>query len=305
MSIRKAGALFLVAAALPFPTSAWAQDRDDLSIDRILQDLDQDRPAAATEVEAASLDDGTVAAKTNVDFQAALGAAYTSNAALAEDNEVDDFHLTSTGRVDFSHTPAHAADSRHVTFGLRAQATSDDFAEYDDFTNSFLAFRARVDVIPGRPGFTWYAAYAPRLQYAGTFTGYDRTIHDFTIGARREWTLSNGMKIELDAFAMRREATVATAEQFRGSATVTASGGLLPQFAWFLEPNIQGRFYTGGTNDGRDDHSLSLTAGIKWSPIRAPTAAVKLSTSVERSDSNFADRDYFVWNVGLTAAFGF
>jgi hypothetical protein len=281
--------LLLGAAVFSIPAALSAQEREVARGDRI--DFRSDR--VTDERLSAALDTAREnragdAPVTVTSFTLSVPVYWTNNADYADEGGRSDFHLNPTAQFAVRH------EERGMRIDARLTASSDQYIEHEDNNASFMALRLQASAPDAMGKFTPYARYQPRLSFGdGEFGGDSSTTHDFTVGA--SGALSSAAK--LDLFGTRREATVVTAERWQTGATLTFSGNTGSEnLGWSLSQGLQGRFFTGGTNDGRKDIYSITSAGLTLSMGDVEITPAELS--LEWNNSNRANRDYLVLSVG-------
>lgn len=237
----------------------------------------------------------------SVTFSLTAPFAWTNNAGYADDDGESAFHVSPAAQVKASKT------FKDVTLEGRASVGSDIYSRAEENNLSFLQARFQLSLAEAGPAkFTPYFRYRPRVEYSDAFFGkYDSTIHDFSIGASKDIPKVFKVPVTLELFVLRRESTAAGRERWQPGITLSAEGSFRnAKWGWSIEQSIQGRFFTAGTNDGRDDlyastyGGITLKLGKKWKVTVA-------EATLEWNSSDAADRDYLVLNVGagLSASF--
>lgn len=241
----------------------------------------------------------------DVTFTLSAPVAWTNNAGYAENNGRSSFHVTPAAQV---RAWKHLQNSSLVLEG-RATVASDIYSRAEENNLSFLQarFEARLEGALGH-GWTPYARYQPRVEFSDAqFSKFDSTLHDFTIGATGTLKPESGLPVQVTVFIMRREATKPARERYQPGLTLGIGRHFGESaFSWSLEQSVQGRFFTGGANDGREDFYASTEAALKWTPRDgSPWEISLLDATLELNSSNFAQHDYAVLNVGTKVALTF
>lgn len=245
-----------------------------------------------------------------VTFSLTAPFAWTNNAGYDDDDGKSAFHVSPAAQVKAT------KKLRKVTLEGRASIGSDIYSRAEENNLSILQARFQLSVPdaiplgrkPGSPAFTPYFRYRPKVEFSDAFFGkYDNTIHELSLGATTDISDLLPEPVSLELFVLRRESPDAVRERWQPGITVSMEGSFRDQnLGWSLEQSIQGRFFTGGTNDGREDLYSSTTAGITWKPSEdSPWKVTLVEATLEWNSSNFADRDYLVLNIGggLSASF--
>jgi hypothetical protein len=283
--MKKVARLGIVGLALSSAAVVNAEPSD--RADRVLRQLDRAERRAP---EPPLAFDGAAPDKTSIKFILTLPADWTNNAAYADVDPASDVHFAPSGQFRATKT------FKDVELHVRGTASSDIYVEED--TNNLSFFSIRAEARGTRPlvfGAVPYARYEPRVEYSdGEFDTHDRTLHEFTLGARRDAGLG-----ELELFVRRRESNSTSAERtVIGGAFAVERPLKNAQWAISFDAGLQGRFFTGSTNDGREDVYVSSTIAASWTSKNERFSVTPLEVEVEYNQSNRADRDYFVINVG-------
>ena len=237
----------------------------------------------------------------SVTFSLAAPMAWTNNAGYSDDDTRSAFHVSPAAQVKASKTIGD------VRLEGRASLGSDIYSRAEENNLSFLQARFQLSVAHAGPWrFTPYFRYRARAEYSDSFFGeYDSTIHDFSVGGTKDISAFFKVPVTLDLFVLRRESTSAGRERWQPGATASAEGSFgHSQWGWSLEQSIQGRFFTAGANEGRNDFYASTYGGITLNIGRKWKLTVAEAT-LEWNSSDAADRDYLVLNVGASLSASF
>ncbi|MEA3010199.1 MAG: hypothetical protein QOJ91_1891 [Sphingomonadales bacterium] len=244
------------------------------------------------------------------EFTLSIGApfTYTTNALKTDTGRVDDVHINPTAGLSWE------KPLNKVTLSASLQMSYDEYV--DLAANDQSVFLGNFSALLGTLGKTPtpYVSYAPSVAYLDFYDHHVVTLHDFTAGARSFFKLREDAKgnpltsLVVDVAYSRREASLAASEQHRATVTLKFSGVVSPELSWILKPQFQGRFYSAGTNDGRNDYNFKLLAGIEWKLIKSGQPSpykVAFNIVFERNDSNFAGKDYTAWDIGPSVGYSY
>jgi len=220
---------------------------------------------------------------------------WNSNVASAPTNPDAAFH------ADPTITLGKKWDVGSSQFFFEANADSDAYTAHSENDSSTLSAQAGVRFGDASTGVAPYVHYTVLALYAGQLDAHDVTIHHFTVGAKRSWTAGEHGRLILDVNALRREATLRTVEQTRGTTSLTYAADIDDTTSWSLSARGQYAHYTGGTSSGRDDAALRLLGGVTF--LLGDHATLDIQASFQRNWSDRAGKEYSVWDIGPTIGF--
>lgn len=222
---------------------------------------------------------------------------YNSNIEGAPSGERDAFHANPSIELEWERNLGGA-----IVFAL-AGADQDLYSRFTANNGASLwgAFGILGD--EAELGFEPYVEYAPVSIHESGFGSHLVTLHDLKFGLNKTFALGGSLGLTANAEFRRREATSANSEQNRVGGSIELSGDIAADLGWSVEQYVQGRFFTGGTNTGRNDFYLASRAALSW----FPTSAIDVDFTVffEHNDSNRPDREFSTWDIGPSVAFAF
>jgi hypothetical protein len=281
----------IAACIVGFPQVAAAQSSDTAAnrADARLARLDKMPSEAADRLPAS--DQGAPASKPPFSLTLTFPLTFNSNVENAD-----------AGRKQALHgNPSVAIDYRQQAGTLRLFARSgadiDAYTSHSENDASTVFGRLGVRLYDDKLGsLKPYLQYAPVAIFGSGLKDHQLTLHTFTLGAGGEVPLG-AKALTYDFNVARREATVATAERTQVSGLAEISGDFIPdKLSWSVGATVQGRFFTGGTNDGRRDVNVNASAGLSLS--LGARAGLDIGVSVERNSSNRVGKDYTTLDVG-------
>ncbi len=286
----------VAASCLALATAAVAQDNETVA-DRVESRLDRlDRPEPRElrgPVGPAGI--AEPAKKPPFTFTLTLPFTFNSNVENADSGTRSAFHSAPSALLQWKR---QTGTFRPFT---RVVVDNDYYTRHSENDASSISARFGFQIVSKDLGhFTPYAHYTPVAAYVRAFKDHQVTLHTFAAGVRGDWE-SGDLTIGLDLQVARREATIAAVEQNRAGLTIELSGPISEQVGWSISQAVQGRAYTGGTNDGREDVNLTTTAGLTWE-INDRTK-LELGASFEHNASNRAMKDYSTFDVGPSLSF--
>ena len=285
-----------MAAGAQAPPADTAAERVDARLSR-LDAIDRELGGAAF------LDrDGKV-----LPFKLTLSAPFTYNTNIgnAPTGQQGDFHATPAVRLDWSSNAVDSAGNpADFVILARFVAEGDSYMKYDENNASSLSGRIGLRY-KGKAlnGLEPYLIYSPIFSYGAGFGNHKVTLHNITMGIATTIKFKNGVNLELDGQAMRREASKAISEQNRFRFGASLGGDLTKDLGWSLSSAISLRHYTGGTNDGRSDTNLLTISGVSaaLNPNKSkdiPALFLDVNISFERNFSNRPNNVYSTWDIG-------
>lgn len=220
---------------------------------------------------------------------------FNSNVENASANTKSAFHANPSARLDWKQ------QSGTVRFFGRIVADADYYTRYKENDASTLSARFGFRIVKDSlKGVTPYAHYTPVIVYGRSFGDHQLTLHTLAAGVRADFKIGK-LAAGADVQVARREATLAAAEQNRVTLALDVGGDIVPdRLSWSVSHTFQGRLYTGGANDGRDDINFLTTAGLTWTIGRA---TLELGATFERNASNRAGKDYSTFDAGPSLTF--
>jgi hypothetical protein len=237
-------------------------------------------------------------------FTFSIGApfTYTTNALKADTGLQDDVHFSPLARL------AWEKPFGDITVGASLTLNYDEYVRLADADQSLILGNIQAVLGDQSERLAPYVAYAPSFAFLNLYDDHAVTLHDFTVGLRRKKVLDKTAAgeartlISIDLSYTRREASLAASEQHRPTLVLGLIGVITPTLSWVLKPQLQGRFSTGGVNEGREDLNLKLLGGIEWQPrdSTGKVSAGKVAVNIvfERNESNRPGRDYSLWDIG-------
>jgi hypothetical protein len=293
------GAFLAVALHLCTAGTAQAQEREVAIGDRIDRRIERDAERELDEAVARAGRTGGPA--TAFTFSLSTPGYWANNVDYADTGGRSDFHINPTADFAVRHDTGNG-----LVIDAAVTASTDQYLEHEDVNGSFLGLRLQASLKNGIGNFTPFVRYQPRLSYDdGDFGGDSATTHNFTLGGSMPLGSSTRVKSKLNVSATRREASNASAERWQTGATLTFSGDITPnRLGWSLSQGLEGRFFDGGANDGRED-IYSLTSAGLTIPITKQLELTPVELSLEWNESNRLNRDYLVLSVGIGLSISF
>jgi len=175
-----------------------------------------------------------------------------------------------------------------------------------------------ISVISGNAGIQIHAkndlaGFVPYLEYAiadisgGVFENHIVTLHNFTVGFDQRFKLDKGeypVSLNFRVNVTRREASSPNAERNQLTLRVVL-GQTIPdsgdKWSWSLSQQVQGRFFTNGTNRSRDDVNLRTAAAVRYKI--SERANVNLGMTFLWNISNVDAQEFTKFQVGPTLGF--
>ncbi|MCL6250302.1 hypothetical protein M3P36_04460 [Altererythrobacter sp. KTW20L] len=282
--------LILTAAGvmLSNPTELRAQsstiDQDIERIDLNLLDLQFD----FTQLDPAFIEEAPQRWKLTV----GAPIAFNSNVANAETGALSDFH--SAPSLALSYTRPMGGG---VALEISALSTLDAYFDETAADQSSLGSSAKISLGDATKGWAPYASYSFTSLYSDQFGDHKVSTHSFTGGFGRTVGLAVGTKLSVDANVTRREASLATVEQWRFTASTTLSQQIDATSSFQVQAQAFWAGFTGGASDGRDDEQIILVGA--YSRALVPDLVnLTIAAKFQRNWSNVAGKSYSVFDVG-------
>lgn len=318
------GPTLVLTLGLMGASQAIAQDAPDINddIDRATDAIDRLNQAGTIEptfdlvpefgVMGLKSAEGSKEAEKRWKFTTALPFTFATNATAASTDASSSFH--GAPAVGLGYTLPLGGKA---TLAIGGAAALDAYTEVPSADTSTLSGSVILSVpitdsSGAESGWKLSGGYVPLAIYSGQYGGHVVTLHMFNAGISRAVPLSTraiganpkatDVELSFGANVMRREATVATSEQWRFTGTVALTAILDDRGRWSWS-NSAAFFladYTGGTASTRQDEQLKVKSII----------AYKLSNGVSltggadftRQWSNIAGKEYTAFDVGPTLA---
>lgn len=284
--------LLIGASLLCGAQAAQAQDADT-SVQRIerrldaLDNIDDIEPAMVL-----GLDGSAPPKPKEFEFSIKIPFTYNSNVENSDLGRKQAFHAVPTLQLNWRKSEGL------IRPFARLHLDGDFYTRHseNDGSNALARFGIKI-VEPGLGNTAPYLHYTPALVYDKFFENHLVTVHNFTAGVTTKFDLKPAT-LTIDVQAMRREATVNTIEQNRFGTTVQLSGDINDSLSWAVDQTVQGRFYNGGSSDGREDVNFLSNVGLTWAV--AKNRAIDFGISFERNESNRFGKSYSTWDIGPT-----
>lgn len=283
------GAIAASLMCVPQVAAAQASDTAADRADARLARLDRDRSERVERFPAA--DGAAPAAKPPFSLSITVPFAYNSNVENAGSGRKDAFHTNPSAVIDYRQ------QTGRLRLFARVGTDADAYTEHSENNASSLFGRIGMRLHADELGSAKpYLQYAPVAIYGSRFRDHQLTLHTVTLGAGGEIPVG-ASSLSYDVNVARREATAAAAERTQVSGSAELSGDFVPdKLGWSIGARVQGRFYTGGTNDGRNDVNFNATAGVSL-PL-SESIGLDIGITLERNSSNRDGKDYTTLDVG-------
>jgi len=181
---------------------------------------------------------------------------------------------------------------------LLSVADVDLYTRHSDNNASTFVSRVGVEVRPKNlGGVVPYVQYTPVIVFEGAYNNHVVTLHDFEVGVKKTFAFEK-TRFSLDIDFVRREATAAAAERSQLSTSLLLVGTITDSISWSIGQRIQGRFYSGGSNDGRDDINLRSTASLAYKVD--DNFSLSAGLKFDKNFSNFPTKEFSKIDIGPT-----
>lgn len=289
ITLTSAGLMMLI------PTTALAQtatiDQDLERIDFNLLDLQPDLAQAIS-----GLDEAAPAPK---HWKLSIGApvAFNSNVANAETGALSDGH--SSPSIGLSYSRALGGG---ISLEVAGSTSLDAYFDETASDQSSLGGSAKLSIGDASQTLAPYTSYAFTALYADQFGAHKVSAHTITGGVGRTLTLTAGTRLQLDANLSRREASLATVEQWRLTGSTTLTQTIDDTSTFQLQAQAFWADFTGGTAAGRNDEQL-IVVGAYTRALVANLVNLTIAAKFQRNWSSFAGKSYSVFDVGPKLTF--
>lgn len=220
-----------------------------------------------------------------------------TNPLRMEDGSENSYHFVPSFILEWSRA------GRRANIGVMALVYHDEITDYSDIDQTVYGAKFSVSTGDRKRVLQPSVYYFPKVIHAGVLPGGDVTFHDFGISLGTTVSLCKqgvdcGSSLAIDGGFMRREATLAELEINQPVLELALQFRLPRGLTGKFTQRVEGRFYTGGSREGRDD--VNLKSGFT---VVIPTGSpmlVLLGALLESNFSNAPGQDYFALDIGPT-----